>query len=42
VADLRHRLDSEGEERRKLTAILTDQRAGPAVGLFGRLFGRKG
>ena len=26
VADLRARLDAEGEERRKLTAILTDQR----------------
>ena len=26
VADLRRRLDVEGEERRKLTAILTDQR----------------
>jgi hypothetical protein len=27
VADLRRRLDAEGEERRKLVAILTDQRA---------------
>jgi len=26
IDDLRHRLDSEGEERRKLTAMLTDQR----------------
>lgn len=26
VADLRERLDREGEERRKLTAVLTDQR----------------
>jgi hypothetical protein len=26
IADLRRRLDAEGEERRKLTAILTDQR----------------
>jgi hypothetical protein len=26
IDDLRHRLDSEGEERRKLTALLTDQR----------------
>ena len=30
IADLRARLDREGEERRKLTAILTDQKA-PAV-----------
>lgn len=29
VADLRARLDQEGEERRKLTAILTDQRTKP-------------
>lgn len=29
VADLRARLDQEGEERRRLTAILTDQRARP-------------
>jgi hypothetical protein len=26
IDDLRHRLDSEAEERRKLTALLTDQR----------------
>jgi excisionase family DNA binding protein len=26
IADLRRRLDAEGEERRKLTALLTDQR----------------
>jgi hypothetical protein len=30
IEDLRERLDREGEERRKLTAILTDQRAGTA------------
>lgn len=30
VADLRGRLDAEGEERRKLTAILTDQRPAAA------------
>lgn len=29
VADLRGRLDAEGAERRKLTAILTDQRPAP-------------
>lgn len=29
VADLRGRLDAEGEERRKLTMILTDQRDKP-------------
>lgn len=31
IADLRRRLDTEGEERRRLTAILTDQRAVPAA-----------
>ena len=31
VADLRERLDREGEERRKLTAILTDQREEPGI-----------
>lgn len=31
IADLRARLDREGEERRKLAAILTDQR--PPAGL---------
>ena len=30
VADLRKRLDQEGEERRRLTAMLTDQRTAPA------------
>ena len=30
IADLRKRLDTEGEERRRLTAMLTDQRAAPA------------
>jgi hypothetical protein len=29
ISDLRRRLDLEGEERRKLTAILTDQRTRP-------------
>jgi hypothetical protein len=29
IDDLRRRLDAEGEERRKLVAILTDQRAQP-------------
>lgn len=28
IGDLRDRLDKEGEERRKLTAMITDQRAG--------------
>lgn len=28
IGDLRERLDKEGEERRKLTALLTDQRIG--------------
>jgi hypothetical protein len=31
IDDLRRRLDSEGEERRKLTALLTDQRQKPAA-----------
>lgn len=30
IADLRIRLNQEGEERRRLTAILTDQKAPPA------------
>ena len=29
--DLRRRLDAEGEERRKLTALLTDQREKPTA-----------
>ncbi|WP_135818330.1 hypothetical protein [Paracoccus liaowanqingii] len=29
IADLRARLNQEGEERRRLTAILTDQKAPP-------------
>ena len=39
VADLRERLDREGEERRQLTAMLTDQRTGKRAkrGLFGFL-----
>ena len=38
IGDLRERLDKEGEERRKLTAMLTDQREGQGGkrGLFGR------
>src|SRR6267378_656536 len=31
IDDLRHRLDSEAEERRKLTALLTDQTRKPAA-----------
>jgi predicted RNase H-like nuclease (RuvC/YqgF family) len=48
IDDLRRRLDGESEERRKLTAILTDQRQLPAaepqrrLGLLGRLFGKRG
>ena len=30
ISDLRKRLDTEGEERRRLTAMLTDQRTVPA------------
>jgi len=39
VADLRERLDREGEERRQLTAMLTDRRTGQRTkrGLFGFL-----
>ena len=39
VADLRERLDREGEERRQLTAMLTDQRSGPKAkrGFWGFL-----
>ncbi len=37
IADLRDRLDAEGEERRKLTAMLTDQRP---KGLWARITGR--
>lgn len=48
VTDLRQRLDQEGEERRALTAMLTDQRntpqppeKSPSGGLFG-FFRRSG
>ncbi len=40
IEDLQRRLDAEGEERRKLTAILTDQRQ-PAPGFFARLLPRR-
>ena len=40
VDDLRKRLDTESEERRKLTLMLTDQRDRRSGGLFGWLFGR--
>jgi hypothetical protein len=36
IDDLRRRLDQEGEERRKLMAVLTDQRDKPK-GFWGRL-----
>lgn len=39
IDDLRRRLDQEGEERRKLTALLTDQRP-PPKGFMARLFGK--
>lgn len=38
IDDLRTRLDTEGEERRKLTAMLTDQRTKPK-GFWSRLLG---
>ena len=37
ISDLRTRLDAEGEERRKVTAMLTDQRP---KGFWARLRGR--
>ena len=46
IEDLRRRLDVEGEERRKLTAMLTDQRTAPEPtpepprGFWARLRGR--
>jgi hypothetical protein len=46
IEDLRRRLDTEAEERRKMTALLTDQRAKDEQpqrpGLIGRLFGKRG
>jgi excisionase family DNA binding protein len=46
IEDLRRRLDTEAEERRKLTALLTDQRtktdlAQPQPSLWSRLFSRR-
>ena len=38
IEDLRRRLDEESSERRKLTAMLTDQREQPK-GFFRKLFG---
>ena len=38
IEDLRRRLDAEAEERRKLTAVLTDRR--PRKRWWRRLFGR--
>lgn len=40
IRDLRERLDTEGEERRKLTALLTDQRQTENRGFWARLLGR--
>ena len=37
IRDLRDRLDKEGEERRQLTAMLTDQRSEKRKGFFARL-----
>ena len=43
ISDLQRRLDAEGEERRKLTALLTDQREQtsqkPRKGFWARLMG---
>ena len=39
IDDLRQRLDGESEERRKLTAQITDQRSNEPKGLFRKLFG---
>jgi predicted RNase H-like nuclease (RuvC/YqgF family) len=38
--DLRRRLDMESEERRKLTALLTDNRSQEHPGFWSRLFGK--
>ena len=38
--DLRRRLDDESEERRKLTAMLTDQREKTGKSFWARLLGR--
>lgn len=38
ISDLQRRLDDEASERRKLTALLTDQRTEPSKGFFRRLF----
>lgn len=38
IDDLRTRLDTEGEERRKLTAMITDQRQQESRGFWSRLF----
>ena len=42
IDDLRRRLDAEAEERRRLTAILADQRAAPAPIRRWWRFGRLG
>lgn len=39
IEDLRDRLTKEGEERRQLTAMLTDQRSEKRRGFFARLMG---
>jgi hypothetical protein len=39
IQDLRERLDRESEERRNLTAMLTDQRQKEGRGFWSRLFG---
>lgn len=39
IDDLRDRLTKEGEERRQLTAMLTDQRKEKRKGFFARLVG---
>ena len=39
IDDLRQRLDKEGEERRQLTAMLTDQRGEKRKGFLARLVG---
>lgn len=39
IEDLRDRLTKEGEERRQLTAMLTDQRSEKRKGFFARLMG---
>jgi hypothetical protein len=41
IRDLRHRLDAESEERRRLTAVLADQRTTPSAPVPGPIPARR-